>query len=154
MQKETTDLDWSKSFMYSLHQTYFLVQKRLEQKLSHTKGITFSQFLILMGLHCKAHSSQSVIADFLYLTEATVSRHISVLEKEKYLTRKEVLGNRRKHILMMTPRGSKEFARAHALIERELKDIFEDIPAKDRLLIAKNFNRVILRLHQKIVIKS
>lgn len=149
MKNHENDLDWSKSFMYSIHQTYFLAEKRLEHELTLAKGITFSQFLILLGLHCKERTSQSEIADFLYLTEATVSRHITALEAEKLLTRKEDPANRRKHILEMTAHGAKAFAAAHAIIERELKFIFEDIPVKDRAQIAKAFEGVITKLNHR-----
>ena len=85
----------------------------------------------------------------MYLTEATVSRHISALEKEKFLTRKEDPENRRRHILIMTPHGAKAFADAHAIIERELKEIFTVIPAKDRALITASFKSVIKQLKHK-----
>lgn len=135
--------------MYAIHQTYFLVEKRLEHKLHEAKGITFSQFLILLGLHCKSNTSQSGIARFLYLTEATVSRHITALEKEKLLTRKEDPDNRRKHILTMTVRGATEFASAHTIIESELKEMFAIIPEKDRALIMQSFKGVINKLQFK-----
>jgi MarR family transcriptional regulator for hemolysin len=149
MKTQCNDLDWSKSFMYAIHQTYFLVEKRLEHKLHDAKGITFSQFLILLGLHCKSNTSQSGIAQFLYLTEATVSRHITALEKEKLLTRKEDPDNRRKHILTMTTKGTAAFASAHAIIERELKEVFSSVPEKDRSLIMDVFHGVIKNLKFK-----
>ncbi len=136
--------------MYSIHQTYFLAEKRLEQKLRDTKGISFSQFLILLGLHCNSSTSQSGIADFLYLTEATVSRHITALEKVKLLSRKEDPTNRRRHILTMTPKGVVVFTAAHTIIEHELKKVFSIIPEKDRSLISKSFKDVIENLQHKL----
>ena len=144
--KTGDSLDWSKSFMYSIHQTYFLVQKKLEQKLQKVGNISFSQFLILLPLHCKGQTSQNDIADFLHLTEATVSRHINSLSKDGILTRKEDPDNRRKHILALTPKGIKEFTNAHKLIESELKNIFEVIPVKNRTLITKAFDTVLVKL--------
>ena len=136
--------------MYSLHQTYFLTQKRLEQKLVAAKGISFSQFLILLGIHCnKKEPSQTAIADFLYLTEATVSRHVSALEAEKYLTRKTDPTSRRRHILAMTAKGSTAFSKAHAVIEKELHETFSIIPAKHRGEISAAFETVIHKLLHK-----
>ncbi|KKU78876.1 MAG: Transcriptional regulator [Parcubacteria group bacterium GW2011_GWA2_47_7] len=135
--------------MYSLHQTYFSVEKRLEHKLHEANGITFSQFLILLGLHCNARTSQSAIAIFLHITEATVSRHIAQLAEMNYLIRKEDPENRRKHILTMTPRGSRAFMDAHALIELELKEVFDDIPVSSRELITKAFKTVRVKLKPK-----
>lgn len=135
--------------MYQIHQTYFFAEKRLEEKLAEAKGISFSQFLILLGLRCNESASQTEIAQFLYLTEATVSRHITALEKGKYLTRKEDPDNRRKHILGLTAKGQKAFAEAHKVIEDELKDIFGPIPKKDRALIEGAFESVLAKLLQK-----
>lgn len=150
MPNKTDDLDWSKSFMYALHQTYFLAEKRLEHRLHEAKGLTFAQFLILLGLHCNAKTSQTELADFLYLTEPTVSRHITALSRGKYLTRKEDPDNRRKHILTMTPQGSKAFAKAHGIIVAELKDIFAHVPTKHRALITDVFAGIITTLTAKV----
>ena len=139
-------LDWSKSFMYSLHETYFLVEKRLEQRLSEDNRITFSQFLIFLPLHCGENVSQSDVATFLHLTEATVSRHISTMAREGLLEKKEVVGNRRKHTLTMTVQGSAAFKKAHARIEKELKEIFAVVPEKDRSSITKTFDTVLKTL--------
>lgn len=149
MTKIKDKLDWSKSFMYQIHQTYFFAEKRLEHRLLAEKGISFSQFLILLGLRCNESASQTEIAQFLYLTEATVSRHITALEKGRYLTRKEDQNNRRKHVLGLTAKGQKAFTDAHKVIEDELKDIFGPIPKKDRTLIEDAFAHVLAKLLKK-----
>jgi DNA-binding MarR family transcriptional regulator len=138
-------LDWSKSFMYSLHETYFLIEKRLEHRLTLDNEITFSQFLILLPLRCES-ASQSDIANFLHLTEATVSRHITTMAKEGLLIKKEVAGNRRKHVLTLTPKGTMAFKKAHTLIEKELKEIFTVVPEKDRARITETFDSVLTNL--------
>ena len=139
-------MDWSKSFMYSLHETYFMTQKRLEQKLAKVNGVTFSQFLIFLPLHCDGSACQNDIADFLHLTEATVSRHIASLVKDGYIIRHEVEGNRRKHILKLSKKGSTAFTKAHTAIEEELQDIFHVVPVKDRESITETFDLVLKNL--------
>lgn len=139
-------LDWSKSFMYSLHETYFLIEKRLEKTLGESDGITFSQFLILLPLHCTPNASQSHIADFLHLTEATVSRHITGMEKDGFLLKKEAIGNRRKHVLSLTNKGEKAFKKAHGTIEDELKKIFAVIEEGDRKKVSQIFHVLLKKL--------
>ena len=146
MEKSNRRLDWSKSFMYNIHQTHFLVEKHLEGKLGAAKGISFSQFLIILAINCKERSSQTNIAEFLYLTEATVSRHINALAKAGYVTRKDDPDNRRKHILALTAKGTRAFTSAHSIIERELTNIFEVIPTKDRAQITNAFDNVLKKL--------
>ena len=146
MSNKRDTLDWSKSFMYLLHKTYFLIEKKLEHKLHEDKGISFSQFLILLGVHCKKSASQNDIAEFLFLTEATVSRHVSVLHKSRYLKRIDDKKNRRKYILLLTPLGLRKFSRAHALIENELHSIFNVIKLSKRNSISAAFTDVLQQL--------
>ena len=143
--------DFSKSFMYSIHQMYFLVQKHLEQSLLKSKSISFSQFMILVGFHCSLELpvSQSLIAERLYLTEATVSRHVSTLVSLGLLSRTDDKENRRKHIINITTKGKKVFESAQKIIDKELNSIFPAIKEKDRESIMKNFNGVLSILLSK-----
>lgn len=140
--------DFSKSFMYAIHQTYFLVQKHLEHILSKKKTLSFSQFFILVGFKCSPNEpvSQSLIAERLHLTEATVSRHISTLVELGFLSRTEDKTNRRKHIIAITTKGTKAFESASTIIDKELETIFSTIPLKDRTNIIKNFYTIITNL--------
>lgn len=143
--------DFSKSFMYSIHQMYFLVQKHLEQSLLKSKSISFSQFMILVGFRCSTSGpvSQSAIAEQLYLTEATVSRHISTLVDLGLLSRTEDKTNRRKHIIKITPKGIKAFESARNTIDTELTAIFSVIKETERSNIIKNFDHVLSSLLTK-----
>lgn len=102
--------------------------------------------MVLLALNCKQAPSQSAIAEFLHLTEATVSRHINALAKAGYVTRKEDPENRRKHILTLTPKGTRAFESAQHIIEYELKNIFEVIPLNDRTHITNAFEKVMKKL--------
>ena len=143
--------DFCKTFMYSIHQMYFLVEKRLEHVLIKAKYISCSQFMILVGFRCgcDAPVSQSSIAERLHLTEATVSRHISTLVEMGLLSRTEDKANRRKHIITITPKGNKTFDSARKLIDKELESIFSVIKEKDRSNIIKNFSEVLNSLLSK-----
>ena len=142
------DNDFSKTFMFSLHEMYFLVQKRLEHVLAKRKSLSFSQFLILVGFECShdAVVSQSIIADRLNLTEATVSRHISTLVEQGLLSRTEDKANRRKHIIAITTKGASTFKKTAAIIHAELDTVFSSITEKDRKNIMKNFSTVLNQL--------
>lgn len=143
--------DFSKSFMYSIHELYFLVQKHLEHVLSKHKSLSFSQFLILVGFKCSpdAAVSQSSIADRLNLTEATVSRHVSTLVDLQLLSRSQDVGNRRKYTIALTSKGKKVFDAASAIIDKELTTIFSSIKEKDRAGIMKNFSTILSQLQSK-----
>lgn len=143
--------DFSKSFMYCLYQLQFLVSKQLESVLLKEKSISFSQFMILVGFECSTNGpvSQSDIAQRLYLTEATVSRHISVLTKNGLLTQTLDTKNRRKRIIAMTPKGKTAFLKANTTVTKELDTIFSVLGATDRAAIMKNFSLVLPQLLAK-----
>ncbi len=140
--------DWSKSFMYGIHKTHFLIHKRLEQKLEKAKSITFSQFIIFVGLNCASSQtpSQVEIAEFLNMTEATMSRHIASLARSGYLVRKIDPTNKRRYTLTTTARGKKAFEKTQKIVEKELDFIFAVIPTKDRAVISRTFEKVLTQL--------
>ena len=136
--------------MFSLHQSNFLIEKHLDQRLTETKNISFAQFLVLLPIRYHRFCSQSAIADSLSLTEATVSRHMTALTEENMLTRKEDPVNRRKHILALTAKGEKSMDKAQEVIEEVLKDVFDVIPLKERAYITSAFDQVTSNLITKI----
>lgn len=143
--------DFSKSFMFSLHQMGFLVQKRLEQVLSKEKSISFSQFLVLVTFRWtnEVSVSQATIAERLHLTEATISRHVATLVAQGFLSRAEDKANRRKHVITITNKGNHAFEIAAGFVHRELEKIFSPISEADRKRIIKNFTTVIQNLRTK-----
>ena len=146
-----TDNDFSKCFMYSVHQVHSLVQKHLEQSLTHAKALSFSQFMVLIGFTCSPDTplSQTSIAEYSNLTEATVSRHITTLVSLGYLSKEENKENRRKHRITITKKGMNAFRKAETIIDKELLTIFSTISENDRSNIMKNFNNTITLLLSK-----
>jgi DNA-binding MarR family transcriptional regulator len=145
--KEKQLLDWS--FMYALQQTYVVMEKRLTDRLSKAQGITFSQFLILATLSNKTTNSQHAIAAELQLAEATLSRHVNALERAKYIARKGDPANRRKYIVVLTPKGARAYANARTIIRQELKGMFAMVPQKH----CKDMSAVLERVREKLAHK-
>lgn len=104
--------------------------------------------MILVSFKCSetGEMSQSLIAERLNLTEATVSRHISALVREGLLTRTEDTSNRRKHIISITTKGKNAFKKAANHIDKELHVLFAPIKDADRKNIMKNFSAVLTEL--------
>lgn len=140
--------NFSKCFMYSIHQVHSLVQKHLEQSLIKAKAVSFSQFMVLIGFTCSPDTplSQASIAEYSNLTEATVSRHITTLVSLGFLSKEENKENRRKHRITITKKGLTAFQKAEQIIDKELLTIFGSISEKDKTNIMNNFNNTITLL--------
>ena len=96
--------------MYSIHALYIGIQKHLEQVLLAKKGVSFSQFLILINITCipKSGITAARLSDALMIKESTVSRHISTLTSMGLLTREKDQTTRRDIILHLPPLGKKQ----------------------------------------------
>lgn len=123
---------WSKSFLYAIHQTHFLIEKRLAERLTKERRISFSQFMVLMALSCCAKRSQADIAGYLFLTEATVSRHVRTLIASGLLVKKSNPKSRREFVLSITSKGREEIERVRAIVDREFQSIVSPLCSADR----------------------
>lgn len=130
---------------------YVSIQKHLEHLLASQGEISFSQFLILVGFSCDAHEkvTQAKLAEYLLLTEATVSRHVGVLVAKKLLTKERDSVNKKIYNLKLTKEGSRIFENSKKIITEELETIFADISEKDKKTSMQNFTSIITLLHKK-----
>lgn len=143
--------DFNGGFMHIFHMLYIGIQKHLEQTLSASGSISFSQFVILVGFSSNNGlcASQAKLAELLMLTEATVSRHISTLVTMKLLSKEKDAANKKSFNLVLTPHGAATFMEAKTIIMRELEVIFSHISEKDREIILNNFRSTLTLLQHK-----
>ncbi len=129
-----TQHNFAESLMYQLHESVFLIEKRLGKKLASFSPLTFSQFVILMGIICQEEAGdQSSLARFLHITEATVSRHISKLSNDGFIVKKSISKNvstgnvaasKKSRKVILTDKGQVTFLQAQKVLKSELADIF------------------------------
>lgn len=138
-------------FMHVVHMFYVSIQKHLEQSLSKDGEISFSQFLVLIGFYCEEQSTltQAKLAEYLMITEATVSRHIGVLVSKKLLHKEKDTINKKIYNVRLTDEGKKTVEHSKKIITEELDTMFKHISEKDKSNIIKNFSKTISLLHKK-----
>ncbi len=149
--KNTNKKDFVHSLMYQIHTMNFLTEKHLEKKLSENSPLTFSQFVIMMGVQCQTIGSttQSMLADFLHMTEATISRHIGTLEKDGLVTKEKLKENKKMKILVLTEKGVLALAKTETIIKKELDKIFAPLSTEDTASLIKYFDMLLLSLLPK-----
>lgn len=133
------------SLMYAIHTMTFLTERHLEKKLSKVSPLSFSQFVILMGVSCQKNVTavtQSMLADFLHMTEATVSRHIKTLEKDGLVEKITDSENKKAKHLQLTGRGEDLQKKAETLVARELESVFSCLSEGDRHFIFTRFSKL------------
>jgi DNA-binding MarR family transcriptional regulator len=138
---------WPKSLLYAIHQSHFLIEKRLAERLAEAGRISFSQFMVLSGIACCAKRSQSDIAEYLFLTEATVSRHVRTLIAGGLLTKKVNPKSKREFILSITTKGRREMERVRDVVEREIESIVSPLRTSDRDALMQAMSSLLSSLH-------
>ncbi len=142
------DKEFSHSLMYQIHQMTFMTERLLEKKLSDKSPLSFSQFVIIMGINCHQleGTSQSRLAEFLHMTEATISRHIKSLEKSGLLLKAPSLVHKKLKLLSLSPDGKLAFTKTEQIIKRELDAIFGTLTNSDKKDLSKYFDRLLTSL--------
>lgn len=105
---------------------------KLRAKLDRIVNITLrkemdfgaSLFRILMALTVRPDITQKEIAEYWDVTEASVSRQISILEKKGWVKRKPTL--------TITPRGTATLEKARGKMDKVFEKIFKKINNKKR----------------------
>ncbi len=141
--------DWPKSFFFGLHQAHFLIEKRLAEKLSEAGLVSFSQFLVLMSLCCRDKASQCSIAENLFITEATVSRHVRALLRCGLVTKRTNPKSHREFLLALTPKGRREMERSRKAIDDEIDRIISEINERDRQQMMTTMQSLLSALYSK-----
>ena len=150
--KEKNNLgSFSQSLMYQIHTMTFLSERMFEKKLSKNSPLSFSQFVILMGINCQEFGStnQTTLADFLHMTEATISRHIKILCQEGLLCREASIANKKTKLLTLTDLGAKAFDKTHSIIKKEIDSIFSSLKEIEKNNLAHYFERLVATLLKK-----
>lgn len=116
---------------HKIHKLVFLLDRIAEQTMHAQLGISFSQFLILMGIIKHKGPSQRDVSMFMNVTEGAISRQIEHLHERKLIVRTQQKGNRRKHILEVTDLGKEVYEKAVQLLDTKLDSLYEAISPEE-----------------------
>lgn len=101
------------TLLYSMKEFSFLSERYLEKNLQNEAAeISLSQIVVLASIDIKNAEGtaphQCNIAEFLHVTEATISKHIKSLITLGYLRKSERKNKKRGNNIELTPEGSKK----------------------------------------------
>ena len=122
-------------FVYNLFQSYRIKSRSLSREI----GIPQNAFDILMFLADNPdYNTAGDIASLRGLKANLVSVNVDRLVQDGYLERKSFPGDRRKTVLVCTPKAQPLIQRGHQLQDAFLEDIFQNVDETSR----ENFYRV------------
>ena len=110
------------------------------------RGGSISIWLILLTLRAGGSRSQREIARSIGLQAATLTHHLNAMETDGLVSRRRDPGNRRNHLVELTPAGEELFGRLRELAASFDVTLRAGIEPED----LEAFDRVLGRMHANI----
>jgi MarR family transcriptional regulator for hemolysin len=104
------------------------VSRAFDDALAEAGG-SLPAWLVLLNLKTRQVSSQRELAEAVGVREATLTHHLNAMERQGLVTRTRDPGNRRIHVVELTPAGEAAFVRlaeAATAFDRRLRDGLSD----------------------------
>ena len=117
---------------YLLQHVSFVMGRQLDQVLQEQLGIGISQFKILRVLDAQPHIQQRKLAEHLGQTEASISRQIKLMLDKGLLNTSTNPENRREHITVPTPKGTKLAQAAQQVLDKYSAPVFAELNDKQK----------------------
>jgi MarR family transcriptional regulator, transcriptional regulator for hemolysin len=96
-----------------LARTARIVGRAFDEALEAVDG-SLPVWLVLLNLKIQQKANQRALAEAVGITGATLTHHLNAMENDGLLTRRRDPGNRRNHIVEITPVGERTFLRLAA----------------------------------------
>lgn len=129
---------------YLLQHVSAVLHRQSDQMLQERLGIGMSQFKILMMLQRQPNVKQRVLAHALGQTEASISRQVKLLHEKGMLALRVDPDERRKHIAVLTPKGTTLAEAARQCLAEYHAPMFEELGEKQR----KQLQEILAKLHE------
>lgn len=132
-----TDHNLLHTLLYGMKEFSFLSEKHLEKKLQDTQTeLSLSQVIVLISvsMNQKRHESlsQCKIADFLHVTEATISKHIKSLITHGYLKKNERKETKRGNDISLSEKGIKELNISLTVINSHVETLLSPLTEEEK----------------------
>ena len=123
-------MDIASTLTFRLHSLVYALDAVADRIITQNSPINFPQFLVLICIHQNPEATQKFVAQWLRITEATVSYTVNKLVTAGYLEVEQSAIDNRKNILKLTPKGVTLVGRLHSQLEQSIRPLFATIPKR------------------------
>jgi DNA-binding MarR family transcriptional regulator len=129
-----------------MHKIGFMQDKVVDVRLRERTVIGLSQFKILYTINQMQGCSQCEIARDLGLTEAAVSRQISLMEHSGLVEVGVSEVNLRAKTVIMTAQGHETMKQAWGVVDDFDQELWHDVSIADKTLVQRTMARIVKKL--------
>jgi DNA-binding MarR family transcriptional regulator len=129
------------STTFLLKRVGFAAKDRTHEAFEGT-GLSPFHYAVLALLEEDARETQAAIADALGYDRSHIVRLLDELEERNMVVRKRDPGDRRRHVVKMTPEGKKMLAKLRAIVHRLEVDFLQPLDAGERAALQALLSRL------------
>jgi DNA-binding MarR family transcriptional regulator len=139
----------SESVFYLIEKAIKNYRKLAQQNISERVGnLTLDQALLLQFLVKNPGLSQSEIAELIFKDNASVTRMIELMVKNKFLIRKMHLDDRRRFNIELTSKTKEILPELNSIIKLNRATALHNIPQSELKNIESSLNKIIKNCNQ------
>ncbi len=142
------------TFIEPLLTSAMVLERHIDACIRDSSPYGLTQFKILLSIERYVRRSknkakgidkcsQSMIAECWGVSEAAISRQVSILDEDKLLTRSHDPDEQRRSVLKLTAKGKNFVSKTMRMVDRELSRIFRPISKTSRNQLASHLNKVL-----------
>ncbi len=140
-------MKFNKSIVYQLHAVTYSMDKVAGEILAEQKKLSYSQFLIMIGVYYNQGATQKFLQDHTLLTNAAVSKSLTILEKRKLISRKESKTNRRENSINLTASGKSCVEEMSQVLDAKFQSYLAGLKEKEVSNMSSSLGKILINLN-------
>ena len=138
----------SSTFSYKIHALVYSMDKLASDVLKKNSDVNFPQFLVILCAFENPGRTQRFVADWLQLTEATVSYMVTKLTRAGYMQTKLGANDSRSKAVYVTSKGEALVKKNYPLLEQAIQPHIEALPSKKVLELMSGVDAIHASINQ------
>lgn len=138
----------STTISFQLHSLVYAIDKLASDVLRRHTDINFSQFLIILCAYQNPGQTQKFAADWLQITEASVSYMVKKMIHEEYLRIEQDVSDSRAKKIYATQTGIDAIDKLYPLLEQALAPNLTILDAQEREILTRGVGKLITSIHR------
>jgi len=122
-----------KPLTYLLGQTFTLMRMKLKESFKENyMDFSMEQYIMLNLINHKNDLTQQDLANHFQKDKSLILRQVNVMIKESYVERETGKDDKRKKILILTPRGREVLERLKAIAKKVSEELLEGVTDNEK----------------------
>ena len=151
VKNENIHIDFDNSIGPWLGKTVKIVDYHLQELFnSHGIDLTKEQMIVLKRLHDRDGINQNELAFLTLRNKSALTRLLNIMQKKKYITRKQSSVDKRVNHIYLTDLGKEIFKRSRPVIQQVLNTMQQNISENEKKQIIEILKKIQINFDENV----